>query len=335
MTSTLASPPTDQHQEPPGRPAVNVEDLLRAVDEIAPVLAEEAAGADDGRRLPASVVDLLRSRSLWQMRLCRELGGLELPIVDQIQVIAALAAVDTSSAWCTMVANNAVAVLGATMPDAAVAQVFADGPPACSIVAAPGGRAIRVDGGYSVTGTWRLASGIHNARWIHATALVDGDPSRVLPLALRRDDVTVLDTWDVVGLAGTGSNDFGLTDHFVPEALTGRDSNPYGQLRGTRRYDRVALENLEAYEHLAFAVGVARRVLRELQSALARGAAGRHTADREVVQSELGRATVELRAIESAATTVFGKAEAAAAGELTAWSESDRYLPRAMAAWAT
>lgn len=311
------------------------DDLLEAVAEIGAVLDAGAAQADEDGRLAPSVVALLRSKSLWRMRLCRELGGLELPIVDQIQVLAALAAEDSSSAWCTMVANNAVAVLGSSMPDAVVSQVFVDGPPACSIVAGPGGRAVRVDGGYLVTGTWRLASGIHNATWIHATAHVGGDPSRVLPLALPRADVTLLDTWHVVGLAGSGSDDFSLTNYFLPESLTGSESNPYGQLRGAHRYDRVGLEHLETYEHLAFALGVGRRVLRELQKALATGPSGRHTADREVVQAELGRAVVEFHAVEAAALAVFGRADATAAGDATAWRADDRYLPRAMAAWAT
>lgn len=336
MRSPVVSPQIDAREISfPVPTNLTRDDLLQAVAEIAPVLAEECTRADIDGQLSPSVVKLLRSTSLWRMRLCGELGGLELPIVDQIQVLAALAAEDSSSAWCTMVANNAVAVLGASMPDAAVSQVFADGPPACSIVAGPGGRAVRVAGGYQVNGTWRLASGIHNAAWIHATAHIDGDPSRVLPLALPRSDVAVLDTWHVVGLAGTGSNDFSVTDYFLPESLTGRESNPYGQLRGTRRYDRVGLEHLETYEHLAFAVGVGRRVLRELRSALASGTAGRHTADREVVQSELGHAFVQLRAVEAAAMAVFGKVDAAASGETTSWSQADRYLPRAMAAWAT
>lgn len=334
-TSTASRRLDAAEMRPDTSDAPTRDDLLLAVREIAPALREQSAQAETEGRLAPSTVALLRSRALWRMRLCRELGGLELPIVDQLLVLAALAAEDSSSAWCTMVANNAVAVLGASMPDDAVAQVFADGPPASSIVAGPGGKAVQVGGGYRITGTWRLASGVHNATWVHATAHVDGDPSRVLPLALPGADLEVLDTWHVVGLAGTGSNDFSLTDYHLPESLTGPESNPYGQLRGTRRYDHVGLEHLETYEHLAFAVGVGRRVLRELRSALASGSAGRRTADREVVQSELGRAVVELQAVEAAATTVFGRADAAASGDVEAWREDDRYLPRALAAWAT
>ncbi len=81
------------------------------------------------------------------------------------------------------------------------------------------------------------------------------DRRRALTLALPARDVEVLNSWHVVGLAGTGSNDFRLTGYFLPDALAGRPDNPYGQVRGARRYDQVDLMHLESYEHLAFAPG--------------------------------------------------------------------------------
>jgi alkylation response protein AidB-like acyl-CoA dehydrogenase len=319
-----------------GEDAAETKRLLDAVDEIAGVLVAGAARSDIEGRLGEETVDALRSHDLWKMRLCHELGGLELPIVSQIQVLASLAAVDTSSAWCTMVANSSVAVLGATMPVETVDRVFAHGVPACSIVAAPGGTAVRQDdGGYMLAGTWRLASSVHHADWIHATAYVDGDPSRLLPMAIPARDVELIDSWRVVGLSGTGSNDFSLHDYLLDQALAGREVNPFGQLRGRRRYDLVGLDNIESYEHLAFALGVGRRALRELRHALAHPAPGRHVGDREVVQSELGRATIKLQAIETAAADLYGRIDAAALGGGQQLSDADPGVPRALATWAT
>lgn len=309
--------------------------LLAAVADIAEILARHAERSDTDGRLAPPTVKALRAHGLWRMRLCRELGGLELPIATQIRVLAALAAADTSSAWCTMIANSSVAVLGATMPSAAIDRVFADGVPACTIVAAPSGKAIPTEGGYTLTGTWRMASSIRHADWIHATTYVEGDPSRPLPVALPAHDVELLDSWNVVGLGGTGSQDFWLHEYFVPCELAGDEGIVRGQQRGTRRYDQVDLENLESYEHLAFALGVARRALAELQQLFAGGAAGRFTADREVVQVQLGRATVRLQAVEATAVEVYDRVDAAAAGQELAWTSADRHLPRALAAWAT
>ena len=310
-------------------------ELLQAVHSMAGTLNEGAAQSDaQGHLVPESLASL-SSHGLWRMRLCQELGGLELPIVAQMEVLSALAAEDTSSAWCTMVANNGLAALGATMPPAAVERIFADGVPRCSIVAPPGGSATPKEGGFLLNGTWRLASSIHHAAWVYATAFVDRDPSRLLPLAIPARDVELLDTWNVVGLAGTGSKDFKLTDYFLPTELAGREDAPTSQVRGMRRYDRVDVEFLESYEHLAFATGVARRALRELRLVFSRPLPGRYVADREVVEGEMGRAIVELHAVEALAHSLFARIDAAACGEPQAWSYTERHLPRALASWAT
>lgn len=328
--ATLSPPPSAANGQ-----SDQGEQLLVAVDEIAATLAGEAAQGEADGQLTQRAVDALRSRGLWRMRLCRELGGLELPIVTQLRVLSALAAVDTSSAWCTMVANSSVAVLGGSMPSPATDIIFADGVPTCSIVAAPGGKATPVDGGYQISGTWRLASGIHHTDWIHAAAFINGDPSQLLPLALPTRDVQILDSWHVVGLAGTGSNDFTVSDYFLPASLAGRTEKPYGQLRGERRYDTMGLDHLESYEHLAFAIGVARRALDELTRSLAGDPSRRTVSDREVVQSQIGEAVVKLRAIEALAVTIYARVDAASLGQTQLWTKEDRHLPRALAVWAT
>ena len=310
-------------------------EVLAGIASIAETLRAGAAASEAEGRLVDASVAALRAQGLWRLRLCRELGGLELPIVSQIRALAAIAAEDASSAWCTMVANNAVAVLGATMPAAAVERVFANGVPACSIVPGPGGVATPVEGGYVVSGRWRLASAIHSARWVHATALIERDPSRVLPMAIPAGDVTLVDSWNVVGLAGTGSNDFTLDEYFLPGALAGREDRPYGQIRGARRYDLSDFEQVESYEHLAFAIGMGRRALRELRLVLATPPGGRHVADREMVQGRFGQLVVQLQAVEALALALYDRVDAAATGEPLCWSRDDRHLPRALAVHGT
>ena len=275
--------------------------LMGALASIKDILQNGAADSDRQGRLTEETVAALQTNGFWRIRLCRELGGLELPIVAQIEVLAALADIDASSAWCSMVANNGVAMLGATMPDAAIERIFADGVPPCSIVAAPGGFATPTAGGFILNGTWRLASSIRHATWVHATAFIERDPSRLLPLAIPAGDIEVLDTWNVVGLGGTGSNDFKLTNYFLPDELAGREDAPYRQIRGKFRYEPVDVEHVDSYEHLAFAIGIGRRALRELRAMLAKPLPGRYICDREVVQEELGKAVVKLQAVEALA----------------------------------
>ncbi|WP_314036329.1 acyl-CoA dehydrogenase family protein [Dietzia sp. CH92] len=88
----------------------------------------------------------------------------------------------------------------------------------------PGGLATPVEGGYRMTGRWQFSSGTDHCDWIFLGAMVanpDGTP--VMPpvglhVILPRSDYQIIeDSWDVVGLRGTGSKDIVVTDAFIPE----------------------------------------------------------------------------------------------------------------------
>ncbi len=87
------------------------------------------------------------------------------------------------------------------------------------------GEARVVDGGYRVTGRWQLGSGCQHANWIVGGCRVldgaeprlraDGTPvSRIL--FFPAEACEIIDTWDSIGLRGTGSHDYSVTNVFVP-----------------------------------------------------------------------------------------------------------------------
>ena len=90
---------------------------------------------------------------------------------------------------------------------------------------ARGCRAVECEGGYRVTGVWAFASGGRHATWLGAHCPIwqaDGSPR--LDANGRQVERTMLvpssevewtDIWNVVGLRGTASDQFALTDHFV------------------------------------------------------------------------------------------------------------------------
>lgn len=85
----------------------------------------------------------------------------------------------------------------------------------------PHGEAVRVDGGYRVTGRKRFASqSSHGA--VMSTMFCFEDPDqgrRVLNMAIpfASEGVAVADNWDTLGMRGTASNDIDLVDVFVPD----------------------------------------------------------------------------------------------------------------------
>jgi 3-hydroxy-9,10-secoandrosta-1,3,5(10)-triene-9,17-dione monooxygenase len=83
----------------------------------------------------------------------------------------------------------------------------------------PRGRARPVNGGYRLTGRWPFSSGVDASSWNLIGAIVSDEETgtnepRIFLLPAK--DYTIIDTWHVIGLAGTGSKDVAVEDVFVP-----------------------------------------------------------------------------------------------------------------------
>ncbi len=86
---------------------------------------------------------------------------------------------------------------------------------------APSGTATPVDGGYTVSGRWNFSSGTDLCSWVVLGAVqIDGEsgaPTGMLHVMLPRPDYEIVaDSWNVMGLEGTGSKDVVIQDAFVP-----------------------------------------------------------------------------------------------------------------------
>ncbi len=92
----------------------------------------------------------------------------------------------------------------------------------------PRRRADAVEGGYRLNGTTPFTSNCHGADWLmglagpydDGVARVDGNGNPVMLLTLvPASDLRIIETWDAMGLAGTGSHDVEIRDAFVPDHL--------------------------------------------------------------------------------------------------------------------
>jgi len=203
--------------------------LLHAIRTLEPLIQEHAEEAERNRRLSQPVVTALAEAGIFRMYTPRTLGGLEVDPLTFYRVVEAIARIDGSTGWCVFIAGGNP-LLGAYLADQAAAEVFGRDPHVVTAgVVLPYGRAMRCEGGYRVTGRWSYASGCQHSAWIfcacqvfdagqmHLTA--SGEPEvRLLFLPTAR--VTILDTWDVSGLAGTGSHDVVIDQVFVPQEFT-------------------------------------------------------------------------------------------------------------------
>jgi indole-3-acetate monooxygenase len=265
-------------------------ELMAAFESIRDVIAETAEESEMLGALAPKAVEALKRAGMTRMRVPAEAGGWDASPVAMMQVLIKMAEIDVAAAWNTMVMNNSAAFIAAFLPDPGFSDVFGKGVPNCAGAVPPAGEAVIVEGGFRLTGRWRLCSGVHQAEWVRLTTMTREEKPRRLFAIVPQKALTILDGWNVIALSGTGSNDVALKDHFVPAHMTIWEEK---RLRGGPQHRQRGL-TASSYEHTGIAIGIAQRALREASAALA----ARPGAS-EVSLNQLGRLQIQLDAITS------------------------------------
>jgi len=199
-------------------------ELLASAETLMPVLRERAARAEELRRLPDETIADLHRTGLFRVLQPKRVGGSELPFRALVELVAVIARGCGSTAW--VLANLAAHHwLVGMWPRQAQDEVWGPAPDSLigSALIFPRGRARPVEGGYRLTGRWGFSSGVDPASWNLVGGIVqDEESGSALPriFLLPASDYTIIDTWHVIGLAGTGSKDVTVEDVFVPEHRT-------------------------------------------------------------------------------------------------------------------
>jgi indole-3-acetate monooxygenase len=200
-----------------------VAQALEAVRSIAPIINEHVDTIERDRLLPKEVVRALVDAGVFRMLVPRSFGGDELDPMTVCEVVEEVSIRDGAVGWCAVIGASC-GLFGGLLPRAGAAEIYADRDVVLAGQFRPSGTAVQVDGGYRVTGRWPFASGIMHSRWLMGGCQIV-DPSGAGTGAAKlmfmpREDATVIDTWHVGGLRGTGSHDFEAKDVFVPARRT-------------------------------------------------------------------------------------------------------------------
>ena len=200
--------------------AADRDTLMARARDIRPLLEKHASQTDSLRRLPDEVVRALRDHGLCRLMVPKRHGGYQTSIRTYIEVMAEVGRGCGSTAWVASLIN-VCEWLAALFPDRAQQDVWGanrDAWIAGSL--APNGIAVPVDGGWRVSGKWPWASGSMHAQWVACGIHMENERGEMTNLGLSLmpiADVTVEDTWFMVGMKGTGSNTIIAKDVFVPE----------------------------------------------------------------------------------------------------------------------
>jgi alkylation response protein AidB-like acyl-CoA dehydrogenase len=201
-------------------------DPVERVRALAPQIAAASEEGDRQRRLPDGLMTALHGAGLFRLLLARPFGGEEIDPVTFIRVIEEVAKHDASTAWC--LGQNCVTAMAASFLAPEVVHEIWDDPRAVLAWGpGPGARAVAIEGGYRVTGNWSFASGGRHATWFGAFCAIyepDGTPRRdakgaplTRTMLFPASAAPMTDIWNVIGLRGTGSDAYAVSDFFVPE----------------------------------------------------------------------------------------------------------------------
>src|SRR5436305_6597202 len=278
--------------------------LLERARALVPRPAERAPAASAARQLPPETIAEYREAGILRILQPRRFGGLQGRFSLFSRIVEELTYGCASSAWVYAVLAEHQWII-AQYPEQAQIDVWGDDPLAvASSSLAPRAPARRVPGGWRLSGRYTFSSGCDFAQWAILGAFLGeaGDPCTIAYLLAPLSEVEIVDDWQVLGLAGTGSKSLLLHDVFIPEhrcvmvsdlfagtppgALVHPD---YPVLRAPRGF-------LVSYSLPPVAIALGRRAL-DIASAALAGRVSRgvtRLAESEVVQMAIGEAAAAI-----------------------------------------
>jgi 3-hydroxy-9,10-secoandrosta-1,3,5(10)-triene-9,17-dione monooxygenase len=201
---------------------VTYEETMRRAREIVPVLRSRAQKCEDARVLLPENEKLLHETGLFRYHQPKRFGGMELPFVAVVDIVAELARGCPSTAWNVGNLGCHHWILGYYEPETQH-EIWDKNPDVliASSIALAAGRGRKIKDGFIVSGRWPFSSGVDNSDWNMLAVTIYDDEGKT-PIDWRlcvvpKSDYKVMDTWYAMGMIGTGSKDIEVKEVFVPE----------------------------------------------------------------------------------------------------------------------
>lgn len=251
------------------------------------------------RHIPIDVIDEFKRFGVYRALVASRFGGMEASAAAFLELIETIGHADASAGWVASFGVSATYL--AALPIPTLEEIYREGP---NVVFAgaifPPQKAERDNGDVLVSGRWPFASGCMGASLI-GVGIALSEESGGLPrtAVMPAASVRIEETWDTIGLGGTGSHDVVVENVRVPASWTFIRGGMPTIDRPIYRYPSLGLA---AQVLTAVGLGCARRALDEATAM----AGGRRSitgapvmADRPHVQAELAEAEAMLSSARS------------------------------------
>lgn len=196
---------------------------LDAIMSRADEIREHAPEGEKQMKLHDTSASILRGSGIMRMLQPKTHGGQEAHPREFAEAVMGAASLDGATGWLGGIVG--VHPFELAMADPKVQEEVWGSDPDTWMASpyAPMGVAVPTDGGYILNGRWSFSSGTDHCNWLFIGAMEgDKDGNRVMPpkmfhvLVPWPDYEIDHDSWDVVGLRGTGSKDVIVKDAFIP-----------------------------------------------------------------------------------------------------------------------
>jgi len=283
--------------------SAGLDPVARARD-LGPAIIAAADEIERTQAIPEPLLTQIHDSRLARMLLPRSVGGDQIDPWTYLHAIEAISRHDGSVGWNLFVANSA-ALIAPVIPLETAADIFAD--PRAWISWGPPNqyKALAVPGGYQISGEWHFASGSRQANWLGAHCQViepDGSlrlnrfgRTTIRTLLFRKQHTQPIQDWNTIGMRGTASEGYRVTDLFVPEAYSGTREDPALRRDAGPLY-AFTMAGLYAVGVVGVALGIARAMLDEfIVLAVDKSPRGlQRLADSPVVQADVARREASL-----------------------------------------
>ena len=267
---------------------------MSGLDSLTKLVARSTERIEKERRLPPELLDALHQGGWFRLLLPKAYGGGETDPVGFVETITEIARHDASTAWC--LCQNSVCSMVAAFVDPEVAGEIYGRDPRAVLAWGPGpsARAVPVEGGWRISGSFAFASGGRHANWLGGYCAIEG-AEHGRTMLFRADQAQWTDIWQVIGLRGTASDAYEVRDLFVPAAFSvSRDDQSERRCQGPLYC--LSTGSIYASGFAGVAIGLARALVDALAAlALEKTPRGYKTRLRESALFQLDLAQAEAR----------------------------------------
>lgn len=224
-----------------------VDTIIAKLRELRPMLQEQAP-LGEKLRAPTEQADAaLRELDMYNLLTPTRWGGAGLSTSGLARVQMEMAKCDPSLSWVVQILNGTTWVATLTS-DALQESLFGAGPaPVCGAYNPPG-KAVKVDGGYRVTGSWPYSSGSRQAQWYQGGCIIDDNGGPIVPginmAYIPMSEVEIVDSWYVTGMQGTGSDTVIAKDVFIADHMMVTMDKPFGTIEDGKKHVGAASDFL-------------------------------------------------------------------------------------------